>query len=147
MGHDKLKKKRVATAEAALARLTQNYSTAMKCVGALHRLSSTIDDLLRKKEEKEREQQSIQSPGNNKEQSDDVINNDDKHKTNELLSQLVRVAQAARLALQEHILLDPLVLMYAPSFYHAFNSIKLQQIQQQTNDNEQERNILGELTS
>lgn len=142
------KAKKAETAEAAIARLTHAYTTAMQCVGALYRLSATIEKLynqgnLNKQSEqdstKNKPQQTLMAPqiNMNSEKNKDqqmmleLSNNSPKHTgqsdddeecgIDELLSQLIRVARAARSALQDSILLDPLVTTYAPSFYHAFS--------------------------
>lgn len=88
------------TAEAALARLTKAYSVAMTCVGALHRASSALYKSTTLEKELD--------PSNSATQQK---------------QQLERVAGAARTALENAVLLDPLILAHAPTFYKTIRKI------------------------
>jgi len=109
------KGKRAETTEAALARLTHAYTTAMKCVGALHRLSAMMD----KMHSNTPDPQSKKLDSNNQNNCHNDNDEDSKNDVAELSNQIIRVAQAARFALQDTVLLDPLIAIYAPSFHHA----------------------------
>lgn len=85
------------TAEGAIARLSASYNTAMAAVGALHRASAAIA----------RARKSNLGPTT----STAAADADD---TEEVA--MCRVAKAARTALSESILMDPLVRPYAPTW-------------------------------
>ena len=85
------------TAEAAIARLSTSYNTAMEAVGALHRASAAIA----------RARRSSLGPSGG---AGDNNNNDSEE------AAMCRVARAARSALAESILMDPLVRPYAPTW-------------------------------
>ena len=85
------------TAEAAIARLSASYNTAMEAVGALHRASAAIA----------RARRSSLGPSDG---AGDNNNNDSEE------AAMCRVARAARSALAESILMDPLVRPYAPTW-------------------------------
>ena len=87
------------TAEAAIARLSASYNTAMEAVGALHRASAAIA----------RARRSSLGPSDGA--GDNNNNNDDSEE-----AAMCRVARAARSALAESILMDPLVRPYAPTW-------------------------------
>ena len=86
------------TAEAAIARLSASYNTAMEAVGALHRASAAIA----------RARRSSLGPSDG---ADDDNNNNNSEE-----AAMCRVARAARSALAESILMDPLVRPYAPTW-------------------------------
>ena len=96
------------TAEAAIARLSASYNTAMTAVGALHRASAAIA----------RARKSNLGPATGAAGADADAAQDaadaDAEDTEEMA--MCRVAKAARTALSESILMDPLVRPYAPTW-------------------------------
>ena len=124
--------RRVETAEAAIARLTHSYTTAMKCVGAVHHLSAMIQKLHTNNKTKQNPPKKP-IPDDDK----DVPTKEATNTLEDLSSQLIRVAQAARFALQDTVLLDPLVTTYSPSFYHAFHSLQIQNQNEHPQETEQ----------
>ena len=143
------KEKRLETAEAALARLTHAYKTALNCMGALHHVSAAIvrahiENELNCKEKGQHKKLTLTETNLQKQKDDSLSvstgNQGSKGKTlqrdknkedednfkrvlNDLFEQLVNAAQSARYAFEETILLDPLVSSYAPSFCYAHNAM------------------------
>ena len=94
------------TAEAAIARLSASYNTAMTAVGALHRASAAIA----------RARKSNLGPATAADDADAAQEAADADAEDTEEMAMCRVAKAARTALSESILMDPLVRPYAPTW-------------------------------
>jgi len=101
------------TAEAAIARLSASYNTAMAAVGALHRASAAIA----------RARRSNLGPTSASASASPADGDDDNNNNSEELA-MCRVAKAARTALAESILMDPLVRPYAPTWNETVQGLR-----------------------
>ena len=103
------------TAEAAIARLSASYNTAMTAVGALHRASAAIARARKSNlgnTTSAAAAAAAAASGHIDGGGGDTRNEDDD---NEEVA-MCRVAKAARTALSDSILMDPLVRPYAPTW-------------------------------
>ena len=107
------------TVEAALARLTKAYSTAIACVGALHRLEKNSTDY---HNQENPDNPDNQGDNNDKQDSNDDTGNDpgttqEAKKELSFREEAEKVATAARKTLEHAILLDPLIRKHSSSWF------------------------------
>jgi len=162
---DSNKRRRTSeTPEAALARLTTSYSTAMTAVGALHKASNVMAKKMNEQQStntstaKARGQEVRVDSGKGKDHITDDYGGDVEDNTmdidddssifiKEQFDSIKRVSKAARDAFENALLSDPLIRRFCPTFAHVLQSTEQATVSEEASlSSAAHQNTLKELT-
>lgn len=162
---DSNKRRRTSeTPEAALARLTTSYSTAMTAVGALHKASNALAKKMKEQQStntstaKARAQEVRVDSGKSKDHITDDYGGDVEDNTmdiddesnifiKEQFDSIKRVSKAARDAFENALLSDPLIRGFCPTFAHVLQSTEQAAVSEEASlSSAAHQNTLKELT-
>ena len=110
------------TPEAAIARLTTAYNTAMNAVGALYKLNDAIS--AKQKQNTKNTHASASASASTENEDDqksivmDAVDEEIENENQDTIHSLYRIAKAARMTFENIILSDPLLLSYRSSSNH-----------------------------